>query len=105
MIEGGGKWSMFKLKTWVWTLGLLAVQTFILCVLWNVFEPKLIYIRMLETFLPGFKWLTFGRFMLGMAESFFYGAYFAVAFVILHNFFHARHEEQRKADENKEAAA
>ena len=96
---------MFKLKTWFWTLGLLSTQTFILCVLWNVFEPKPIYIRMLETFLPGFKWLTFGRFMLGMAESFFYGAYFAVVFVLLHNFFHGKHQEQSKPDETGKMAA
>ena len=96
---------MFKLKTWFWTLGLLCMQTFILCVLWNVFAPKPIYIRMLETFLPGFKWLTVGSFILGMGESFFYGAYVAVAFVVLHNFFHGKHQEQTKPDQNKKAAA
>jgi hypothetical protein len=97
--------SMFKLKTWFWTIGLLFMQTFVLCVLWNILEPRPIYIHMLETFLPGFHWLTAGHFALGMAESFFYGAYFAVTFVLLHNFFHARHGEQSTPDQGKKAAA
>jgi hypothetical protein len=44
----------------------------------------------LETVLPGFRWLTFGSFVLGLVESFVWGAYLAVVFVPIHNFLHRR---------------
>lgn len=84
---------MFKLKTWIWTVSLLFIQTFILCVLWNMFEPKPIYIHILETVLPGFQWLSPLSFLLGLLETFLYGAYFACSFVLIHNFFYRRHEQ------------
>lgn len=37
--------------------------------------------------LPGFKWLTWGSFFLGLVESFLYGIYTALIFVPLYNFF------------------
>jgi hypothetical protein len=37
--------------------------------------------------LPGFTWLTWGSFFLGLAESFLYGIYFGLVFVPLYNFF------------------
>ena|SRR6516164_10889814 len=83
---------MFKVKTWVLALGLFFTETFIVFVIWNLLEPNPVYIRMLETVLPGFKWLSFGRVLLGMFEAFLYGAYIAVAFVPLYNFFYRRHE-------------
>ena len=96
---------MFRLKTWFWTLSLLFTQTYILCVLWNIVEPKPVYIRMLEILLPGFQWLTLGSFLMGMVESFFYGAYVAVAFVTLHNYFYRkdqRYEPAKPGEEHRE---
>ena len=93
---------MFRLKTWFWTLSLVFTQTYILCVLWNIVEPKPVYIGMLEMFLPGFKWLTFGSFLIGMAESFLYGAYVAAAFVTLHNYFYKKNQRNEPAKRREE---
>jgi len=85
---------MFRMKTWILAVGLFLTETFIVLVIWNLLDPNPVYIRMLETVLPGFKWLSLGRAFLGMVESFLYGAYIAVAFVPLYNFFYRRHERE-----------
>jgi hypothetical protein len=41
-------------------------------------------------FLPGFTWLTWQSFLLGLAETFAYGWYVALVFVPLFNFFAIR---------------
>ncbi|HEY6967953.1 MAG TPA: hypothetical protein VJA94_02020 [Candidatus Angelobacter sp.] len=96
---------MFRLKTWFWTLSLFFTQTYILCVLWNIVEPKPVYIRMLEIFLPGFKWLTRASFFLGMIESFLYGVYVAVAFVSIHNYFYRKHEPEPSKERQERSKA
>lgn len=40
----------------------------------------------LEAVLPAFRWLTFGGFILGLAESFLYGVYVGMVFVPIYNF-------------------
>jgi len=88
---------MFRIKTWILTLGVFFTDTFIVFVLWNLLEPNPVYIRILETVLPGFKWLSLGHALLGMVEAFLYGTYVAVMFVPLHNFFYRRHEREAKS--------
>jgi hypothetical protein len=44
----------------------------------------------LEAVLPAFRWLTFGGFLLGLAESFLYGVYIGVVFVPIYNFINRR---------------
>ena len=72
------------------SLGLLLVISFVLCVLlglvfpeWGLHQPWL-------QFFPGFTWLTWPSFFLGLVESFAYGWYIALIFVPLFNFFAAR---------------
>lgn len=42
--------------------------------------------QFLEIALPGFRWLSVGSFLLGLVESFLYGAYAGLVFVPLYNF-------------------
>ena len=48
----------------------------------------------LETFLPAFKWISFGSFLLGLAETFVYGALAGSVFAAIHNFYDARRQEK-----------
>ncbi len=41
----------------------------------------------LEAVLPGFEWISIGSFFIGLIESFLWGAYAALVFVPLHNYF------------------
>jgi hypothetical protein len=72
------------------SVGLLLAISYILCValglIWwdaGLHQPWL-------QFLPGFSWLSWGTFLLGLVESFAYGWYVALVFVPLFNFFDAR---------------
>ncbi len=49
--------------------------------------------RMYETWLkllPGFTWLSWQSFLLGLVETFIYGIYFSLVFVPLYNYFQSR---------------
>ncbi len=79
---------MFNLKVCLWSLGLASAVSFVLCVIWGLVTPESLHMhQFLETVLPGFTWLSVGAFFMGLVESFLWGAYAALVFVPLHNFF------------------
>jgi hypothetical protein len=79
---------MLNLKVWTMSLGCWMAISFTICVAGGVLAPGLpIPHRTLELLLPGFIWVPPKMFMLGLAESFFYGVYVGLLFVPLHNFF------------------
>lgn len=71
-----------------WSLGIFFVISFTLCVLYGLIVPERLHGMsvFLEATLPAFKWLTFGGFILGLIESFLYGAYIGIVFVPIYNF-------------------
>jgi hypothetical protein len=75
-----------------WSLGIFFAFSYILCVLYGLIVPQRMHgmSAFLEAVLPAFKWLTFGGFVLGLAESFLYGAYVGVVFVPIYNFINKR---------------
>lgn len=74
-------------KPVTWALGLFAAVTFVVCVVYGLLVPKAFHmVQLLEIVLPGFTWLSFGSFLLGLAESFLYGAYAGLVFVPIYNF-------------------
>ncbi|HUP21621.1 MAG TPA: hypothetical protein VNB06_01620 [Thermoanaerobaculia bacterium] len=82
---------MFHLKVWMWSLGIASMASFVLCVVWGLVTTEALHMHeFLEQVLPGFTWLTPASFVLGFIESFLWGAYAAIVFVPLHNFFHRR---------------
>ena len=72
------------------SLGLLLVISFMLCVLLGLVFPKWGLHQPWLQFFPGFTWLTWPSFTLGLVESFAYGWYVALVFGPLFNFFAAR---------------
>jgi hypothetical protein len=77
---------MLNIKIMSWSLGLFGAVSFILCVIYGlVVPPNLHMASFLEAVLPAFKWLTLWGFVLGLIESFLYGAYAGLVFVPIHN--------------------
>ncbi len=66
--------------------------------------PALHASQFLEMILPGFHWLSFGSFLLGLVETFLYGAYLGLVFVPIHNFYLGRLERPQKQSVQKMAA-
>jgi len=74
------------------SLGIFLVITYALCVGFDLLFPGQAMYQAWLRLLPGFTWLSWGRFLLGLIESFAYGWYVALVFGPLFNFFAAKFE-------------
>ena len=78
---------MLNIKLVSWALGLWGAVIFVTCVIYGLVTPESLHMHaFLEQVLPAFKWLTWWGFLLGLAESFLYGAYAGLVFVPIYNF-------------------
>ncbi len=78
-------------KPVTWALALFGAVTFVVCVLYGLVVPQTWHmVQFLEIVLPGFTWLSVGSFILGLVESFLYGAYAGLVFVPIYNFVNRR---------------
>ncbi|HLC18855.1 MAG TPA: DUF5676 family membrane protein [Thermodesulfobacteriota bacterium] len=78
-------WKVIGLST-----GAFLSITFVLCVTFDlIFTGHAMY-GAWYSLLPGFKWLTWGSFFLGLGESFLYGIYIGLVFAPLYNLFSMR---------------
>lgn len=64
--------------------------TYVLCVLYGILMSDRGMHQLLSQLLPGFTWITWPSFLLGLVWSVVYGWYVAVVFAPLFNFFSAR---------------
>ena len=70
------------------TLSLLLVISYLLCICIGILVPD--QMRMYEAWaplLPGFEWLTWRGFLIGLVETYLYGWYIAILFVVLYHWF------------------
>lgn len=83
---------LLNMRVVSWSLGIFFAISFILCVLYGLVVPPRLHgmSSFLEAVLPAFKWLSFGGFILGLVESFLYGAYIGIVFVPIYNFLSRR---------------
>ena len=73
------------------SLALFISITYVLCVLFDLWFPGLAMYETWLKLLPGFTWLSWPSFFLGLAESFAYGWYIALVFGPLFNYFARRY--------------
>lgn len=82
---------MLNVKVWTGALALWAASVFVGCVFWGFAAPETgLHDSLLEAVLPGFRWLTMGSFVIGLVESFIYGAVAGLLFAGLHNALYRR---------------
>ena len=72
------------------SLSAFLAVTYLLCVLYHIVFPSQTVTEMWFAMFPGFTWLTWQSFALGLIESVAYGWYAALVFGPLYNFFAAR---------------
>jgi hypothetical protein len=68
--------------------------TFSLCVGFDLLFPGMAMYRSWQALLPGFTWISWSSFLLGLVESYGYGWYVALIWVPLYNVFNARARRQ-----------
>ena len=72
------------------SLGVFLVVTYVLCVLFDLWFPTQAMHPVWAPLLPGFTWLTWPSFFLGLVEAFAYGWWVALVFGPVYNFFAAK---------------
>lgn len=82
---------MVDTKVVTWTLGIWSAVTFVVCVVFGLVTPKSVHAAaFLEQVLPGFRWITWPGFAIGLTESFLYGAYAGLTFCAIYNLLYRR---------------
>jgi hypothetical protein len=70
------------------TLSLVLLLSYLLCVGFGLLAPKQLHMHEAwAPLLPGFEWLTWKGFLIGLVETYLYGWYIAVLFVPLYRIF------------------
>lgn len=72
------------------TASLFLAITFTVCVAFDLAFPDHAMYEAWRKFLPGFEWISWKSYFLGLAESYGYGWYFALVWAPLYNFFTSR---------------
>ena len=67
--------------------------TFAICVGFDLLFPEHAMYQAWQKLLPGFEWLSWESFVLGLVESYGYGWYFALIWVPLYNVLSTRRKE------------
>lgn len=70
------------------------VVAYVLCVSYDLLFDGHMYRAWLDL-LPGFEWISWGSFALGLLETVGYGFFFGLVFAPIYNFFLARAERAR----------
>ncbi len=65
---------------------LLLAITFILCVGFDLLNPEHAMYRAWQDLLPGFEWISWSSFFIGLIESYGYGWYFTLIWVPIYNY-------------------
>ena len=72
--------------------------TFSLCVAFDLLFPSLAMYQMWLKLLPGFEWLSWRSFLLGLVEAYGYGWYLALIWVPLYNLFASRQAKSQASE-------
>lgn len=70
--------------------------SFVLCVAFDLVFPHWAMYEAWRGLLPGFEWISWQSFLVGLVESYAYGWYFALIWVPLYNVFANRAARQSK---------
>ncbi len=68
--------------------------TYVLCVLFDLIFPGYAMYEAWIRLLPGFEWISWWSFFLGLIESFLYGIYIGLVFTPFYNLFNMKFGKQ-----------
>jgi len=86
-IEGGTEMHKLQFKPVAATLAIFGSVTYIVCIIFDFIFPQWAMYRLWEILLPGFTWISWGSFFIGLADVIIYGLYIAAVFVPVYNYF------------------
>ena len=91
-----GRENMLNIKVVTWSLAIWTTCTFLFCIVFAILTPASLYMHaLLLQVLPGFEWFSWRGFLVGLIESFLYGAYAGLVYVPIYNFLHRKWVRQQ----------
>lgn len=82
---------MLNTKLITWALALFTSASYVICVIYGLVTPESLHMhQFLEIVLPAFSWISLGSFLLGLVESFLWGAYVGLVFPPIYNALYRR---------------
>lgn len=85
--EGEKTMKALRLKPVAAAVVTFGVITYILCVIFDFIFPRWAMYQLWEILLPGFTWISWGSFFIGLIGVIVYGIYIAAVFVPVYNYF------------------
>lgn len=76
---------------------MLAIS-FVLCVGFDLIFPNHAMYETWQKLLPGFEWISWKSFFIGMIEAYGYGWYFSLLWVPVYNFVRSREKQDHHSD-------
>lgn len=68
----------------------LIASTFVVCVIFDLMFPEYAMYSLWLKLLPGFEWITWKGFFLGLLESYLYGWYVTLIWVPIYNYVNSK---------------
>ena len=82
---------MLNIKVVTWTLALWTAFSFAFCVVFGMLTPSGVHMsEFLLQVLPGYELHSWRGFLVGLVQSFLYGAYAGLVYVSIYNLMHRR---------------
>jgi len=72
--------------------------SFVLCVVFDLVFPDHAMYETWQKLLPGFEWISWKSFFLGLIEAYGYGWYFTLIWVAIYNFVTLREKQDKRCD-------
>ena len=89
-IASGGN-AMLNIKVVTWSLAIWTSFMFVSCVVYGMLTPPGVHMyAFLQQVLPGYESLSWRGFLVGLIQSFLYGAYAGLVYVPINNFMHRK---------------
>ncbi len=85
--KGDETMKPLRFKPVAFTIISFGIITYTLCVISNLIFPQWGMYRLWEIFLPGFSWISWGSYFIGLIGLIGYGIYIAAIFVPVYNYF------------------
>ena len=78
---------MLNIKIVTWSLAIWTAFSYAFCVVYGMLTPSSIHMSaFLQQVLPGYESNSWSGFNIGLIESFLYGAYAGIVYVLIYNF-------------------
>jgi hypothetical protein len=79
--------DMLNIKVVTWSLAIWTAFMFVFCVVYGLLTPSGVHMyAFLQQVLPGFESLSWRGFLVGLIQSFLYGAFAGLVYVPIYNF-------------------